>query len=62
MIEQVCQEMAANSFCQLAVGAAPPIVSAVAEFREEFENYIKRNPTPYKLPEMKVSYPYLKVL
>jgi len=59
MIEQVCNEMAANSFCPLAVGAAPPIVSAVLEFREEFEAYIRRNPTPDQLPEMKISYPYL---
>ena len=29
VIEQVCIEMAANSFCPLAVGAAPPIVSAI---------------------------------
>lgn len=62
MIEQVCKEMAANSFCPLAVGAAPPIASAVVEFRPEFESYIKRNPTPDKRPAMKVSYPYLKVL
>jgi NADH-quinone oxidoreductase subunit F len=59
MITQVCNEMAANSFCPLAVGAAPPIVSAVQEFREEFEAYIKRNPKADQLPEMKVSYPYL---
>jgi len=59
MIEQVCNEMAANAFCPLAVGAAPPIVSAVVEFRNEFEAYIRRNPKSNQLPEMKVAYPYL---
>ena len=60
-IEQVCNEMAANSFCPLAVGAAPPIVSAVQEFRNEFEAYIRRNPHAQQLPEMKISYPYLEM-
>src|SRR5262249_43396234 len=36
-IEEICSGMAANSFCPLAVGAAPPIVSAVQEFKGEFE-------------------------
>ncbi|WP_068470249.1 NADH-quinone oxidoreductase subunit NuoF [Candidatus Protochlamydia phocaeensis] len=60
-IEQVCKEMAANSFCPLAVGAEPPIVSAVQEFRSEFEAYIRKNPNAEGRPEMKISYPYLKV-
>lgn len=59
VIEQVCTEMAANAFCPLAVGAAPPIVSAVQEFKNEFEAYIQRNPNADKPPKMKVSYPYL---
>jgi NADH-quinone oxidoreductase subunit F len=59
LIEQVCQDMAANSFCPLAVGAAPPIVSAVQEFKGEFEAYIRRNPKADQRPEMHVSYPYL---
>lgn len=59
MIEQVCASMAANSFCPLAVGAAPPVVSAVQEFPEEFEEYIRRNPNAHGRPKMKVSYPYL---
>jgi NADH-quinone oxidoreductase subunit F len=59
VIEQVCHEMEANSFCPLAVGAAPPIVSAVHEFKDEFEAYIRRNPNADGKPEMKVSYPYL---
>lgn len=58
MIEEVSNQMAATAFCPLAVGAAPPIVSAVLEFKEEFEAYIKKNPNPDKPPEMKVSYPY----
>lgn len=59
-IEDVCQSMAANSFCPLAAGAAPPIVSAMMEFKEEFDAYIKRNPKANQKPEMKVSYPYIK--
>jgi NADH-quinone oxidoreductase subunit F len=58
MIEGVSESMAANSFCPLAVGAAPPIVSAVREFREEFEAYIRKNPHANEKPEMKVAYPY----
>jgi NADH-quinone oxidoreductase subunit F len=59
MIDEVCISMANNSFCPLAVGAAPPIISAIAEFKEEFEAYIQRNPKADQKPEMKVSYPYL---
>jgi NADH-quinone oxidoreductase subunit F len=62
LIDQVCGEMAANSFCPLAVGAAPPIVSAIKEFRNEFEDYIKKNPNANEKPEMKIHYPYLQVL
>lgn len=59
MIEQVCKSMEMNSFCPLAVGAAPPIVSAIKEFRGEFEKYIQKNSHPDKLPKMKVAYPYV---
>lgn len=59
VIEDVCNSMAANSFCPLAVGAAPPIVSAIKEFKSEFEAYIARNPLAAERPKMKVSYPYL---
>lgn len=58
-IEQVCVNMAATSFCPLAVGAAPPIVSAIREFREEFEAYIRKNPNADKNPKMRIAYPYL---
>jgi NADH-quinone oxidoreductase subunit F len=61
VIEQVCNSMAATSFCPLAVGAAPPIVSAILEFKDEFEKYIRRNPNAEGHPQMKVSYPYLSV-
>lgn len=61
LIDQVCTSMAATSFCPLAVGAAPPIVSAIAEFRNEFEDYIRKNPNANVRPPMKVSYPYLQV-
>ncbi len=59
VIESVCNDMAANSFCPLAVGAAPPIVSAVQEFKSEFEAYIRKNPKADQRPEMKIAYPYL---
>lgn len=57
VIEQVCSQMESNSFCPLAVGAAPPIVSAMREFKDEFVTYINKNPQP--LLKMKVAYPYL---
>ncbi len=46
--------MAANSFCPLAVGAAPPIVSAIKEFKNEFEAYIATQSKGGSGPEMKV--------
>lgn len=58
-IDDVCKDMAANSFCPLAAGAAPPIVSAIHDFRDEFESYIKKNPNADKLPKMPIAYPYL---
>lgn len=60
VIEEVCDNMAVNSFCPLAAGAAPPIVSAIQEFRHEFDAYIQKNPRSHQKPEMKVSYPYFK--
>jgi NADH-quinone oxidoreductase subunit F len=57
-IEDVCNSMAATSFCPLAVGAAPPVVSAMMEFKGEFEAYIRRNPQADHLPKMKIAYPY----
>lgn len=59
VIEGICQQMAANSFCPLAVGAAPPVVSAVHHFKNEFEAYVKTNPACSQTPEMKVAYPYV---
>ena len=61
LIEQVCTSMAATSFCALAIGAAPPIVSAIQAFRSEFEAYIHQNPQEGSLPEIPIAYPYLKV-
>jgi NADH-quinone oxidoreductase subunit F len=58
-IDQVCNSMAANSFCPLAVGAAPPVTSAIIEFRSEFEAYIRKNPNADHQPKMRVAYPYL---
>lgn len=59
MIVQVSESMAANSFCPLAVGAAPPVISAIKEFKEEFEDYIRKNPSANSKPKMKVAYPYV---
>lgn len=58
-IDKVCVSMAANSFCPLAVGAAPPVISAIKSFRSEFENYILKNPHAAEKPPMPISYPYL---
>lgn len=58
-IEDVCDQMTGNSFCPLAVGAAPPIVSAIHEFKNEFEACIRQNPHADQHPKMKISYPYL---
>lgn len=58
-IEDICNSMSATSFCPLAVGAAPPIVSAIKEFREEFEAYIRKNPHADETPKMRIAYPYL---
>lgn len=60
VIEQVCNGMAANSFCPLAVGAAPPVLSAMREFMGEFKASIMRNPNAEKEPEMPIAYPYVK--
>jgi len=57
-IDDVCTSMADTAFCALAIGAAPPITSALKEFRNEFEDYIKRNPDADKKPKMKMAYPY----
>lgn len=58
VIDDVCKSMETNSFCPLAVGAAPPVVSAMVEFRDEFEAYIRKNPNAEGHPKMKISYPY----
>lgn len=58
LINDVCSSMARTSFCPLAVGAAPPIVSAIAEFKDEFISYIEKNKERSKLQIMKVVYPY----
>lgn len=57
-IFDVCKSLETTSFCPLAVGAAPPIASAIKEFRQEFETYIRRNPNAEGHPKMKVAYPY----
>lgn len=62
VIQDACANMAMNSFCPLAVGAAPPIVSAIQEFRSEFDAYIQKNPNAHGHPKMKISYPYQYVV
>ena len=57
-ILQVCRSMAGTSFCPLAVGAAPPVISALEGFKSEFEAYVNRNPRKDQVAEMKVAYPY----
>lgn len=59
LIDQVCSGMAANSFCPLAAGAAPPVISAMNAFKVEFEAYIHKNPDANKPQKMPVAYPYL---
>lgn len=58
-IEDVCHNMEENSFCPLAVGAAPPVLSAIASFKEEFVQAILKNPDHDRAPKMPISYPYL---
>ncbi len=58
-IDDVCKSMISNSFCPLAVGAAPPILSAIREFRDEFVAYIQKNKDADKPQIMKIAYPYL---
>lgn len=58
-IDDVCKSMISNSFCPLAVGAAPPVQSAIREFKDEFLAYIRRNPDCDKPQVMKIAYPYL---
>ena len=57
-IEDACASMVENSFCPLAVGAAPPIVSAIEAFKEEFYEAIRKNPAADQSPPMRVAYPY----
>jgi len=59
MITNVSQLMADNSFCPLAQGAAPPVISAIKEFKGEFEQAIFKNPDWDKPLKMKIAYPYL---
>ena len=59
VIVDVCKSMEATSFCPLAVGAAFPIVSTIAEFKGEFEEYIRRNPDAHEQPKMRIVYPYV---
>jgi NADH-quinone oxidoreductase subunit F len=58
-IEKICHNMEMNSFCALAAGAAYPIISAIHEFKEEFETAVRRNISADQVPDMPISYPYL---
>lgn len=57
-ITDVCNSMIGLSFCPLAVGAAPPVLSAMSEFRDEFIGHIRKNPDADKPQIMKIAYPY----
>lgn len=59
-IENICHNMAETSFCALAVGAAPPVISAIKEFRSEFIQAIQKNEQASNPPTMRLAYPYLK--
>lgn len=61
-IEDACRSMMENSFCPLAVGAAPPILSAMHAFKEEFVAYIAKNPHAHERPPMPIAYPYVRAL
>lgn len=58
-IDDVCNSMIVNSFCPLAPGAAPPVLSAIAEFRDEFVRAIEKNPDRDRPQVMKIAYPYV---
>lgn len=58
VIDRVCKNMETNSFCPLAPGAAPPVMSAIRSFRTEFETYILKNLNASNPQEMEVCYPY----
>lgn len=57
-LPKICHAMAANSFCPLAVGAVPPVLSALEHFPNEFLAYLAKNPDSERPPSMPVSYPY----
>lgn len=57
-IQDVCSNMETNSFCALGLTAPLPIVSAILEFKEEFEAYIRKNPDFDQKPPMPIAYPY----
>lgn len=57
-LHEICNMIAASPFCPLAIGAAPPILSALEEFKSEFEAYIQKNPAADQRPKMKIWYPY----
>lgn len=62
LIDQVCRRMAETSFCPLAAGAAPPVISAITQFRGEFEDYIRKNPDADQEPPMRIAYPYMAMV
>lgn len=59
-IKDICNSLEMNSFCALGFTAPLPIASAIKEFPEEFEAYIKKNPNASGHPKMKIAYPYLE--
>lgn len=58
-ISDVCRNMEETAFCPLAVGASPPVMSAMNFFRSEFDAYIEKNRE--QTLKMKIAYPYQTV-
>jgi NADH-quinone oxidoreductase subunit F len=58
LMNSVCKSIGINSFCGLGIGAAPPILSAIKEFPNEFKEYFLKNPEASSFPPMPKSYPY----
>lgn len=54
IITDVCKSMELTSFCPLAVGAAPPVLSAITAFKDEFVAAIEKNFDAHMPQQMRV--------
>lgn len=57
-VMRVCLSLEQLPFCPLAMGAAPPIQSAIRAFPKEFEEAIRKNPMCHSPPPFHIAYPY----